>query len=133
MRNDIGSSTGGAPVAEFTDELTQEARDLWANVFRLSNRILQQSRLYSYDAISELAPDPNISTILSLCRWFDQAFDNVILFDASIQEIGYENTRLTLNAKQTILVMEKLANALKAKNQEDYNSALAELKAQAAF
>lgn len=133
MRNDIGSSTGGAPVAEFTDELTQEARDLWSNVFRLSNRILQQSRLYSYDAISELAPDPNISTILSLCRWFDQAFDSVILFDTSIQEIGYENTRLTLNAKQTILVMEKLANALKAKNQEDYNSALAELKAQASF
>lgn len=131
MRNDVGVSTGS--VSEFTDELTQEARELWGKVFSLSSRILQMSRLYSYDAISELAPDPNVSTILSLCRWFDQAFDSVILFDSSIQEIGYENTRLTLNAKQTILVMEKLANALKAKNQTDYENALAELKAQAAF
>ncbi|MFN7155096.1 MAG: hypothetical protein ACK4OE_15535 [Acidovorax sp.] len=114
------------------DELPQEAMALWGKVFELSNTILHQNKMYGFEGIREHAPDPSITTIVQYCRFFDQAFDSVMLFDA-IKDIGYETRRCVLNAKKQVTTMEQLALAVQGGNKADYDAAVEALGKQAPF
>ena len=114
------------------DELPKEAFDLWSKVFQLSNTILHQNKMFGFDGIKEKAPDPNVTVIVQYCRFFDQAFDSVMMFD-DIEDIGYEARRCVLNAKKVVTTMEQLALAVKEGNKADYDAAVEILEKQAPF
>lgn len=114
------------------DALPKEAFALWEKVFTLSNTILHQNKMHGFDGIRAKAPEPNIQTILQYCKFFDSAFDSVMMFD-EIEDIGYEARRCVLNAKKQVTTMEQLAIAVKEGNKDDYDSAVKALATQAAF
>jgi hypothetical protein len=80
----------------------------------------------------ESAPNPNIHMMLINLQMFD-ALINIILTNAEVFDVDYEDTKLLINSKQQIIRMDRVAAALQANNLNDFNEAMIELERQAVF
>ncbi len=114
-----------------SQEINERVKKMWAVVFQHSNMVLRQASTFGFYCIQEI-PDPNIHTMLVNMRVFSSVME-VIIASANEIELGYEQTRMLLNAKEQLTRMERLAAALKADNKEDYNKAIEDLERQATF
>lgn len=103
----------------------------WASVFRTSNAILHHAKYYGFYCMQEI-PDPNIHAMLVRLQMFTALIDIIIAQD-DVPGVEYEQTRLMLNAKEQLTRMGRVAVALKANNREDFDRAISEVEAQAAF
>jgi hypothetical protein len=104
---------------------------IWAFVFKRSNEVLRQSKMYGFHCMQEV-PDPNIHGMLIQLQVFSAVMD-ILITNGPEAGLEYGQTRLILNAKEQVTRMERVATALKANNKEDYDAAIAELERQAAI
>lgn len=102
---------------------------LWAKVCEQLLTALNLTKKFSFDDIGHL-PNPSIGELLERLRVFDDIV-SLLLDHATVFEIEYSHTRMLLNCKQQVNVMERLANAISADNQADYDMAVRELENQA--
>lgn len=115
-------------LKEFFGDATvkDKVTELWAKVFDASNKVLHQNKVYGFGGI-EIAPSPNIHdmmvTLLVLGAVIDVLYAKL--------DLEYEQERQLLNAKAQITTMERVASALKARNRQDYDAAVAALDKQA--
>lgn len=113
------------------EEIRNRVNKIWALVFQNSNTVLKQSKTFGF-LLMENGPDPNIHAIVVKLQMFSSVMDILINVgpDAGLE---YEQTRLIINAKEQLSRMERVAAALKAGNEEDYNASIDELERQAPF
>lgn len=112
---------------EFYAKVAEKVETLWAKVFESSNRVLVQHLKYGLSGFSEV-PRPNVHDMLITLRVFDSVMDVLSQLD-----LPYEQSRQILNAKAQITNMERVALAVEASNQADYDAAVEALDRQAPF
>jgi hypothetical protein len=116
-------------VALLDDQaIAARVETIWAKVFQNSNTVLKHAKDYGFLGM-ELIPSPNIHQIMLHLTVFDALID-ILLANQEVVDLGYEQARQLLNAKSQLVNMEKLASALKANNQVDYDAAIAALEGQ---
>lgn len=119
--------------SDFFNDATikEEVVGLWGNVFQVSNKIIKDANFYGFDLI-DLIPDPNVHQILKSMKVINSLLEDIMddIEDSEIQE-HIEMTRIILNAKQQILLMEKVAISLKQKDKVEFDSAINAMKNQA--
>lgn len=104
---------------------------LWAKVCVQIDTALKLTKLFNFEDIGELS-DPSIEDLLERLRVFDDVV-SLLLDHANVFGLEYSTTRTLLNCKQQVNAMERLASAIQAGNQDDYESAIRELERQAPF
>lgn len=110
---------------DFQKSVSTQVEEIWNRVFESSNRVLLQHLKYGFDGYKSV-PRPNVHDMLIQLQVFNAAFDVLLRAD-----LGYDNNRQLLNAKAQVTNMERLAFALDAGNQQDYEAAVAALDRQA--
>jgi hypothetical protein len=111
-------------------EIREKVLDIWARVFKASNKVILDAKNYGFLGM-EVAPDPNIHTLLLSSKLLASAV--AFLADQAELRNDTESVRLLLNAKEQLLRLERLANELKANNEEGFNLVLQDLNSQAVF
>jgi hypothetical protein len=119
-----GPMQGGGNGQELPDVI----RDLWQEVIRAVNRILDGDRRFGFVSI-EQSLDPKLSDIIHGLSVIDAVLSS--LLDSGLLE--YEETRQALNSKQCVIHIRRLAAALKKGDKDDYNKAIELLDKQAKF
>jgi hypothetical protein len=110
--------------------IRQQVQEIWGRVFAASNKAIQDAKSYGFLGM-EVAPDPNIHTMMVSAKLYAEVM-NMLVLEAEHRD-DTESVRLLLNAKQQLIRLERLANELKANNEDGFNEILAELKSQAVF
>ncbi|CAN7476557.1 hypothetical protein [Caballeronia sp. LjRoot31] len=108
--------------------IREKVLDVWARVFKASNKVIQDAKNYGFLGM-DVAPDPNIHTMLVSSKFLAEIV--TFLVDQAEQRDDTESVRLLLNAKEQLLRLERLANELKANNEDGFNAVLSEINAQA--
>lgn len=111
------------------EDVLKKVEQVWAVVFQSSNKVIKQAKDYGFLGI-ELIPSPNIHQILVHLQVFDALID-ILLSCGKDHGLEYEQERQLLNAKAQLVKMGQLAAAVKANKKDDFDKALAALKAQA--
>lgn len=112
------------------DKETQEIIDeLWGTVFENCYGLIQQTAIFGFKEMDVL-PDPNIHQILASSIVIGTMLDTILDFDNE-GIINVADTRKIINAKQQILIMKRMATALKNKDENTFNLAVTDLKSQA--
>jgi hypothetical protein len=112
--------------------IRQKVSEVWGKVFDASSQVIKHANIFGFLGMG-IIPSPNIHEMLVTLQIFSSIIDILITNADKLDIIGYEETRLMLNAKEQITRMERLAAALQANNKEDYELALVALEKQAAF
>ncbi len=102
---------------------------LWSKVCEQIVTALKMTKTFTFEDIGNL-PNPSINDLLERLRVFDDIV-SLLLDHTSVFDIDYTHTRLLLNCKQQVNLMERIANAISADNQADYDEAVRELEKQA--
>ena len=92
---------------------------------------LRLTKLVNFENIGALT-NPSIQDLLERLRVFDDVV-SLLLDHASVFDLDYSHTRMLLNCKQLVNNMERLANAIQAGNQADYDAAVSALEKEAPF
>ncbi|WP_334158441.1 hypothetical protein [Achromobacter insolitus] len=108
-------------------DVIQRVETLWAKVFQSSNAIIRHAKLYGFLGI-ELIPSPNIHEIMLQLQAFDAVFDILL---SQQGDMHYDQAKQLLNAKSQLLIMGRVASALKANKVEDFEMAIQDLERQA--
>lgn len=103
----------------------------WAEVFKSSNTVIKQAKDYGFLGIESI-PSPNIHQILVYLQVFDALID-ILLAHAEKADVPYAQVRQLLNAKAQLVIMGRVATALKANDRKDFEMAIEDLKNQAVF
>lgn len=106
----------------------EKVEQVWAEVFKASSVITQQAQKFGFEQMAHV-PKPNIHEMLIALRIFNSIID-ILLSSAEDLNVAFDETRLMLNAKQQLLRMEMIANALKANDRDAYNQYTRELEIQ---
>lgn len=109
----------------------QKADEIWEKVTKIGNRVLFQCNFYGYHGV-EVIPDPNLHVLIDGLSFIDGALD-LLNSHATFFNLDYDEIRKLLNAKTQVVILERIAAALKAKNEEDYKQAVDDLSTSAAF
>jgi hypothetical protein len=110
------------------DAIRSKVQDIWARVFKASNKVIRDAQNYGFLGM-DIAPDPNIHTMLVSVKLFAEVM-NMLVIEAELRD-DTESVRMLLNAKQQLILLEKLANELKANNEAGFHEVLAEINSQA--
>jgi len=102
---------------------------LWSNVFKASNKLIRDTRLFAFGEIESL-PKPNVHQMLKTLTVFDSMLDQILTLNQN-GKLDLVDTRLIFNAKQQILVMERIATALRNHDRAGYDEAVIALEKQA--
>jgi hypothetical protein len=108
-------------------EIQEKVYKLWERVFEASNKIVAQAQNYGFNSI-EIIPNPNIHQILHLLRGFSGLITGLI-----DDELGPDQIRQLINAREQLIRMERVALALVNDDQVEFERAVAELESQAPF
>lgn len=114
--------------AEFFDveQNKQLVEKFWGITFKSSNRLISAIRNFGFAGVEKMSA-PGLEEMLITLGEISSVMDGLVLISE------YDDIRLLLNAKQQIIFMEQLATAWRARNQKDFDEALATLQKQAAF
>lgn len=107
-------------------ELSQLLSTVWHNVVIVVNKMLETHQKYGYVKFQERM-NPTLPELVEGFKHVDTAL-------TSLMETGsltYDEYRDAINSKQCILKMKLLSVALEAKEQDDYERIISDLKAQA--
>lgn len=116
----------------FGDALIKDKVErLWHKVMESSRKFINDSKKFGFQGI-EILPNPNVHQMLRSLRLADGAFE-ILMADADDADLDTHDFRLIFNAKQQILHMERVATALKNKDQIGYDEAVLLLERQASF
>jgi len=119
-------------IEYFGDEaIKKHVLKLWANVFRASNKVIQDAKIFGFEKIG-IVPDPNIHQMLATLSVIDGMLE-IILGLSQAGKVDVSDTRLIFNAKQQILTMEQIATALNNDDRKGYDEAIERLCKQAPF
>jgi hypothetical protein len=120
-------------LAQFFGDATvkEKVEELWTKVFQSSSKVLHQAKKFGFSGI-EIIPSPNIHEMLITLQLFTAVIE-ILVTNAEVAGLEYDQTRQLLNAKAQITTMEQLASALRAKNRQDFDAAVDALAKQAPF
>lgn len=102
---------------------------LWSNVFMVSNKLIRDTKLFAFSEMESL-PKPNVHQMLKTLTVMDSMLSQILTLNQN-GELNLKDTRQIFNAKQQILVMERVATALKNHDRAGYDEAVMELTKQA--
>lgn len=123
-----------------TDEVTREEADarwaeiadqvelIWAEVLAVANNVLQVHAKFGFTEFSKNI-SPSLEDILLSLQVVESMLDTV----GASGTLEYSETRKVGNAKQQILWIQTIGNALKYGNQTDYAASIAMLGRQSKF
>lgn len=103
----------------------------WNETFTVSNRILQQAKVYGF-TLMEVIPDPNIHQMITSLQAVEHLFDKII-DSPMFPEMDYDQSRIVLNTREQIRKMEDVALALQREDRVMFDAAIAALEKQAVF
>lgn len=102
--------------------------EVWQNsVIKTVNDILKAHRIFGFQGI-EANLNPKIEDVLH-----GLGLAEYMLNDFLAHDLSHEETRAVLNSKQCVLVIQRIAVALKNGDQEAYQHAIQQLDSQAKF
>lgn len=99
---------------------------IWAGVFETTDKMLKVHGAFGFTQF-EKQLNPKLSTMLLALNVLEQVLDT--LYGSG--ELDPSENRMALNAKQAILLVQRVADALRANSEEDYNDAMEKLDKQA--
>lgn len=112
-------------------QMNAQVEKLWAKVFESVTQVIRQTKVFSMTDMG-VVPNPNIHQMLARLQIFDDVID-VLVKNAETFGLEYDQTRLLLNCKVQIANMERLAAAVNASDEANYNAAVKALETQAPF
>lgn len=101
---------------------------VWDGVFETTDRMLKVHAAFGFSQF-EKQMNPKLETVLFALNVLEQILDAM----NGSGDLEPEETRLVLNAKQQILLVQRVAIALRTKSEGDYEAAMAEMAKQAVF
>lgn len=125
---------------QVTDEVTREEADarwaeiadqvelIWAEVLAVANNVLQVHAKFGFTEFAKNI-SPSLEDILLSLQVVESMLDTV----GASGTLEYSETRKVGNAKQQILWIQTIGNALKYGNQTDYAASIAMLGRQSKF
>jgi hypothetical protein len=108
-----------------TDDLELVVSRAWSRVIEAVNRILEAHSAFGFSRI-EAKLNPTIHDVLHSLSIVDFALTDFL--ESNLLE--HNEVRLALNSKQCVLHLRRVAAALAGNNQNEYDAAIADLKAQ---
>lgn len=117
-------------IQQLLDDHTIQVQvaEVWEEVFSASKKVIEHANLFGFEKMG-VVPTPNIHDILLTLRIFNSIID-ILLSRAESMDAAFDETRIMLNAKQQLLRMEMIANALKANDKSSYEHYIKELSGQ---
>jgi hypothetical protein len=110
-------------------DVIHKVESLWAKVFENSNKVIFQHIKFGFDGVAS-ASDPTIHDRILGLQLLSAIIDVLLNSKDAGVVLEYEQQRQLFNAKLQITSMEQLAAAILAKNQDDYDKAVAALDKQ---
>lgn len=120
-----------SPDDQFRRNATGYVVDAWERIFRICNTVISHSNLYGFEGI-KLIENPNIQQILSSATIVSGMLEN-ILKNMKELELTHDDVRMLLNSRQAVTLLEDVAAALLADNEDLYNESVQKLQQQASF
>lgn len=111
--------------------IKKEVHTMWEEVTSNTNSVIANAETYGFSLI-EVILDPDIDQMLTALRGIEGILD-VIIDRGFFNEMEYDETRLVLNARESIRKMEYVAIALKENNEVEFEKAVKDLKLQVSF
>jgi len=100
----------------------------WGGIMKVAETVVKKHEEFGFSLIATKI-NPSLDDILRSLRVIEGIID-LLLPD---MEEDFSLARMVLNAKQQIVRIGQVSVALKTDNQDDYDAAIRELKAQAPF
>lgn len=110
------------------DTIKDEVEHAWGDVFKIVNTVLDHDERFGFKLI-ERSINPSFNDI-SLSLKMMEALLDVFPVDSGVD---YSTSRMILNAKQQINLIEQVVTAIKYGKQDDYEQAMSKLRNQAQF
>lgn len=120
--DDLKEFFGDKDVKEYVETL-------WGEVFVVVNSVIKLTKVFGFDEIGVI-PNPSIDQMLLTLKVAKDMMDLVHILDQN-GIIHIQDTRLLINAKQCLLNMESIADAVKDNNKDKYEDARVKLNNQA--
>lgn len=109
------------------DDVRVLVEKLWSEVFRASNKLIQDTKAFGFSDIAIL-PNPNIFQMINALTMIDIMIDIVLPLE---QDGKIKSSVNLLNAKQQILNMRMIATAITDDDRNAYEAAVRRLNNQA--
>jgi hypothetical protein len=106
-----------------------KVEELWGKVCTQIHTALKLTKRFAFEDIGHL-PTPSVKELLERLRVFDDVV-GLLLDHAEVFSLDYTHTRLLLNCKQQVNMMERIVSAINANNLSDYEAAVEALEKQA--
>ena len=120
---------GLTPTAEASwQEAIPLVERIWAEVFETVNRVLKVHVKFGFEQFSEKM-NPKLENVILALNVLETVLDAFYTSGA----LEPSETRKVLNAKQQILLVQQVADALQVGSQEDYAAAIEKMSTQAVF
>ena len=120
-------STKFAPATSSatTSSVPQEVEKAWGEIIETVDKILKIHVKFGFDGFDKNI-HPSIEDIIFSLRVVESLLD--ILYNS--EKLSYSEQRLIFNSKQQILFIQEIAEALKNKDEDGYQSTIVRLRNQ---
>ncbi len=112
--------------AEQVSEATSKIEQIWGEVLRVTDRLLQAHHKFGFSNI-QANVSPTIEDMLESLRFLE------MILDAVANHLDPEDQRIVINAKQAIINVEEVNLALKSNDQDAYTTSMRRINNQAPF
>jgi hypothetical protein len=106
-------------------KISEQIEEIWSEVLVVANNVLKVHAKFGFTQFSENI-SPSLEDILLSLQVVESMLDTV----GASGTLEYSETRKVGNAKQQILWIQTIGNALKYGNQEDYEASISKLGGQ---
>lgn len=106
-------------------KISEQIEEIWSEVLDVANNVLKVHAKFGFTQFAENI-SPSLEDILLSLQVVESMLDTV----GASGTLEYSETRKVGNAKQQILWIQTIGNALKYGNQEDYEASISKLGGQ---
>lgn len=117
-------------TATLDDAIPERVEIIWTRIFDASNKAIKDAKNFGFLGM-EIEADPTIHQMLVSLSLLSTVISFLITQAEARNDT--DSVRLLINSKEQLLRLERLANELKAKNEDRFNEILLELESQAVF
>lgn len=127
MENQDQSGLTPGAAASWQEAIPHVER-IWAAVFATADKVLKVHLRFGFEQFNEKM-NPKIENVVLALNVLETVLDALYTSGA----LEPSENRMVLNAKQQILLVQQVAEALHAGSQEDYTAAIDKMSTQAVF
>lgn len=110
------------------DAIPARVEIIWNRIFTASNKAIKDAKNFGFLGM-EIQSNPNIHQMLVSLSLLSTVI-GFLVTQAEARD-DTDSVRLLINSKEQLLRLERLANELRAKNEDKFNAILVELESQA--